>query len=65
MGGPRKKLENAYTEEEKISHLPCAGIILFRFYGYCLSQIFPRQGGENFSTPGTLENRFSAGKAKI
>jgi hypothetical protein len=24
-------------EEEKYSHLPCAGIILFRFYGYYLS----------------------------
>jgi len=33
-------------EEEKNSHLPCAGIILFRFYGYYLS-LFPRlqEGG--------------------
>jgi len=41
MAGQRKKLENAYTEEEKRSHLPCAGIILFRFYGYYLSQMGP------------------------
>jgi hypothetical protein len=62
----RKKLENANTEEEKSSHLPCAGIILFRFYGYYLSQIFLlHAAGEYFSTPGTLEYRFSAGKAKI
>ena len=25
------------SEEEKESHLPCAGIILIRFYGYYLS----------------------------
>jgi hypothetical protein len=45
MTDRRKKLENAYTEEEKRSHLPCAGIILFRFYGYYLSQIVPPSGG--------------------
>jgi len=49
-------LENATKEEEKISHLPCAGIILFRFYGYhlSLSPFLPEQyGGQhpgNFST---------------
>jgi hypothetical protein len=65
MAGQRKKLENAYTEEEKRSHLPCAGIILFRFYGYYLSQMVLRFQRGNFSTPGTFENRFSAGNAKI
>jgi hypothetical protein len=37
------------TEEEEKSHLPCAGIILFRFYGYYLS-LFALW---RFSTPGT------------
>jgi hypothetical protein len=46
MVNPRKKLENAYTEEEKRSHLPCAGIILFRFYGYYLSQMGPAFSGD-------------------
>jgi hypothetical protein len=32
-----EKLENAHTRRGKKSHLPCAGIILFRFYGYYLS----------------------------
>jgi len=53
MAGWRKKLENAYTEEEKRSHLPCAGIILFRFYGYYLSQIVPPESG-NASAPREL-----------
>jgi hypothetical protein len=51
-------------EEEKNSHLPCAGIILFRFYGYHLSFSI-RPTGIRFSTPGTLENRFSAGDTNI
>jgi hypothetical protein len=34
------------TEEEgKRSHLPCAGIILFRFYGYHLSLSIPPLAG--------------------
>jgi hypothetical protein len=43
----RKKVGKCSTEEEeKRSHLPCAGIILFRFYGYYLSLfILPRQDG--------------------
>jgi hypothetical protein len=49
-----KKLENAYTEEEKRSHLPCAGIILFRFYGYYLSQIDPRLRREMLQHPGNF-----------
>jgi hypothetical protein len=32
-------------EEEKNSHLPCAGIILFRFYGYHLSLSDPPEAG--------------------
>jgi hypothetical protein len=56
-------LENADRRRVK-SHLPCAGIILFRFYGYYLSLAFPLSCGTG-QHPGNLIYRFSAGKAKI
>jgi len=34
------------TGEDKKSHLPFAGIILVRFYGYYLSQIDPATCGD-------------------
>jgi hypothetical protein len=48
-------MENAYIQKRKKSHLPCAGIILFRFYGYYLSLV-PRlrrgvQHPGNFEKP--------------
>jgi hypothetical protein len=57
-------MQKTEEEEEKTSHLPCAGIILFRFYGYYLSLVFLPEAGK-VSTPGTLEYRFSAGGTKI
>jgi hypothetical protein len=39
-------------KRKKNSHLPCAGIILFRFYGYHLSLSIPPSAGQ-VSTPGT------------
>jgi len=52
-------VENADSRRGKFSHLPCAGIILFRFYGYYLSLSMMNQH------PGNLRNRFSAGNTKI
>jgi hypothetical protein len=52
------------TGEDKKSHLPFAGIILVRFYGYYLSLIVPPSGGM-LQHPGNLRNRFSAGHTKI
>jgi hypothetical protein len=52
-----EKLENATKEEEKISHLPCAGIILFRFYGYHLSLARPAIAGWG-QHPGNLKTGF-------
>jgi hypothetical protein len=52
-----EKLENATKEEEKISHLPCAGIILFRFYGYHLSLARPAIAGWG-QHPGNFKTGF-------
>jgi hypothetical protein len=66
MIGPGGKCWKMQTAEEvENSHLPCAGIILFRFYGYYLS-LFPiafRRLG--FQHPGNFKYRFSAGNTKI
>jgi hypothetical protein len=43
------KYGNADKVKRKKSHLPCAGIILFRFYGYYLSL------SERNQHPGNLE----------
>jgi len=51
---PGRKIQkhmDACKVERKKSHLPCAGIILFRFYGYYLSLT----ASWRFSTPGTCE----------
>jgi hypothetical protein len=42
MKGWRKVGKYSRKKRKKNSHLPCAGIILFRFYGYYLSQTDPR-----------------------
>jgi hypothetical protein len=46
------KVGKCERKKRKRSHLPCAGIILFRFYGYYLSLDIPLSAG-GFSTPGT------------
>jgi hypothetical protein len=51
-------------EEEKYSHLPCAGIILFRFYGYYLS-LTVRLLSDGSAPRELKKNRFSAGSTKI
>jgi hypothetical protein len=40
MKGWRKVGKYSRKKRKKNSHLPCAGIILFRFYGYYLSLYF-------------------------
>ena len=49
-----EKLENAEQQKRKKSHLPCAGIILFRFYGYYLS-LSSRLPGGRVQHPGNLK----------
>jgi hypothetical protein len=39
------KVGKCGRKKRKRSHLPCAGIILFRFYGYYLSLILPPMAG--------------------
>jgi hypothetical protein len=46
-----------YERRGKISHLPCAGIILFRFYGYYLSLARPAIAGWG-QHPGNLKTGF-------
>jgi hypothetical protein len=66
MAGLRKKLENAYTEEEKEATFPAQALSCSGSTGIISAKsIPPPSAGKCFSTPGTLENRFSAGNTKI
>jgi hypothetical protein len=47
--------ERGRQKKRKNSHLPCAGIILFRFYGYYLSLFPPAFQPTGLQHPGNLK----------
>jgi len=54
MADRRKKLENAYTEEEKEATFPAQALSCSGSTGIISAKSTPAFGGECFSTPGTL-----------